>query len=175
MVFSDYTKRRIQFFHREGLLPSRIQKELEKEGIKSSVVGIWKFLQRSETYGTIERRPGSGRPRKADSTVEAVIEVEPLTWNATALAAFNATKEALANASLLSYPTAEAPTCLMTDASDTAVGAVLQQYIDGTWHPISFFSKKMTPAKTRYSKLCTSQSDTFATYWKANCLQTTNP
>ena len=76
MVFSDYTKRRIQFFHREGLLPSRIQKELEKEGIKSSVVGIWKFLQRSETYGTIERRPGSGRPRKADSTVEAVIEVE---------------------------------------------------------------------------------------------------
>ena len=76
---------------------------------------------------------------------------QPLTWNATALAAFNATKEALVNASLLSYPTAEAPTCLMTDASDTAVGAVLQQYVDGTWHPISFFSKKMTPAETRYS------------------------
>ena len=76
---------------------------------------------------------------------------QTLTWNATALAAFNATKEALANASLLSYPTADAPTCLMTDASDTAVGAVLQQYVDNTWHPISFFSKKMTPAETRYS------------------------
>ena len=38
----------------------------------------------------------------------------------------------------------------MTDASDTAVGAVLQQYINGTWRPISF-SRKMTPAETRYS------------------------
>ena len=39
----------------------------------------------------------------------------------------------------------------MTDASDTAVGAVLQQYVKGTWHPISFFSRKMTPVKTWYS------------------------
>ena len=39
----------------------------------------------------------------------------------------------------------------MTDASDTTVGAILQQYIDGSWHPISFFSRKMEPAETRYS------------------------
>ena len=39
----------------------------------------------------------------------------------------------------------------MTDASDIAVGAVLQQYIDGTWHLVSFFSKKMKPAETRYN------------------------
>ena len=71
--------------------------------------------------------------------------------NDDALAAFNATKEALANASLLYYPAAAAPTCLVTDASNTAVGAVLQQYVNGTWHPISFFSRKMTPAETRYS------------------------
>ena len=76
---------------------------------------------------------------------------QTLTWNDTALAAFKATKEALANASLLSYPKADAPTCLMTDASDTAVGAVLQQYINGIWRPICFFSRKMTPAETRYS------------------------
>ena len=63
----------------------------------------------------------------------------------------NTTKEALASAALLSYPTTDSPTSLMTDASDTAVGAVLQQYVDGSWHPISFFSKKLTPAETRYS------------------------
>ena len=74
-----------------------------------------------------------------------------VTWTDSALAAFMATKEALAKASFLSYPDSEAPTCLMTDASDTAVGAVLQQYINDTWHPISFFSRKMTPAETRYS------------------------
>ena len=76
---------------------------------------------------------------------------QSLSWTDSALAAFNSTKEALANASLLSYPQSDAPTCLMTDASDTAVGAVLQQNIDDTWRPISFFSRKMTPAETRYS------------------------
>ena len=60
------------------------------------------------------------------------------------------TKEALANAPLLSYPHPDTPTWLMTDASDTAVGAVLE-HINGTWHPISFFSRKTTPAETWYS------------------------
>ena len=76
---------------------------------------------------------------------------QALTWSDTAQAAFNATKDTLAKASLLSYPTTDAPTCLMTDASDTGVGAVLQQHFNGTWHPIAFFSKKMSPAETRYS------------------------
>ena len=39
----------------------------------------------------------------------------------------------------------------MTDASDTAVGAVLQQHVDGQWQPISYFAKKLQPAETRYS------------------------
>ena len=76
---------------------------------------------------------------------------QTLIWNDIALVAFTGAKEALANATLLSYPKPDAPTCLMTDASDTAVGAALQQYFDGTWHPLSFFSKKMKPAETRYS------------------------
>ena len=60
---------------------------------------------------------------------------QALIWTDPTVAAFNATKDALANASLLSYPTPDAPTCLMTDASDTAVGAVLQQHSNGAWHP----------------------------------------
>ena len=78
-------------------------------------------------------------------------KLEALTWTDSTLAAFNTTKEALANASLLAYPKPDAPTSLMTDASDTAVGAVLQQHVNGTWQPISFFSRKLSPAETRYS------------------------
>ena len=52
------------------------------------------------------------------------------TWTDSALAAFIATKEALTKIYLLSYPDSEASTCLMTDASYTAVGAVFQKYIN---------------------------------------------
>ena len=37
------------------------------------------------------------------------------------------------------------------DASDVAVVGVLQQYLNGMWQPLSFFSKKLNPAETRYS------------------------
>ncbi|PIK49797.1 pol polyprotein [Apostichopus japonicus] len=39
----------------------------------------------------------------------------------------------------------------MVDASDFAVGGVLQQFINGTWRPLSFFSKRLQKAETRYS------------------------
>ena len=39
----------------------------------------------------------------------------------------------------------------MTDASDTAVGVVFQQFVSSTWQPISYFSRKLTPAETRQS------------------------
>ena len=39
----------------------------------------------------------------------------------------------------------------MCDALNTAVGAVLQQYIGDRWCPITYFSKQLQPAQTRYS------------------------
>ena len=72
-------------------------------------------------------------------------------WPDTAMAAFSNIKNALANASLLYHPAQEAPTCIITDASDVTVGAVLQQYTKGRWHPLAFFSKALKPAETRYS------------------------
>ena len=76
---------------------------------------------------------------------------QELSWNQTATTAFQNTKQALGHATLLVYPKSDAPTCVVTDASDIAVGAVLQQFTEGMWKPISFFSKKMKPAETRYS------------------------
>ena len=74
-----------------------------------------------------------------------------LTWNDATMAAFTAIKETLATTTLLSHLKPYAPTCVMADASDTAVGAVLQQQIEGEWHPLSYFSKKLRPAETHYS------------------------
>ena len=76
---------------------------------------------------------------------------QSLTWTDEAVASFNASKKSLANASVLLYLQSNVPTYLMTDDSDTAVGAVLQQHTNGTWCPISFFSRKTTSAEICYS------------------------
>ena len=52
---------------------------------------------------------------------------------------------------MLSHPKTNAELCLMTDASDVADGAVLQQNVDNVWQPLGFFSKRLQPAETRYS------------------------
>lgn len=72
-------------------------------------------------------------------------------WTDTTTAAFTNITNALANASLLFHPIPDAPTSIMTDASDVAVGAVLQQHVNGHWCPLSFFSRALKPAETRYS------------------------
>ena len=61
-----------------------------------------------------------------------------LQWTEQLQAAFDATKQALAAATLLVYPSATATTCLAVDASDVAVGGVLEQFLDGSWKPPSF-------------------------------------
>ena len=65
--------------------------------------------------------------------------------------AFQKAKDALANATLLNHPVSDAPTNIMTDASDVAVGAVLQQFQNGHWTPLAYFSKKLTTTERKYS------------------------
>ena len=74
-----------------------------------------------------------------------------LVWTPDAEAALTEVKEALSNATLLVHPQSDAPTCIITDVSDIAVGAVLQQQINFVWSPLAYFSRKLSPAETRYS------------------------
>ena len=72
-------------------------------------------------------------------------------WNEELKATFKMCKEKLANATLLSYPILNASTSLWVDASDTGMGGVLQQQVDGEWKPIAFYSKKLSQTQIRYS------------------------
>ncbi len=74
-----------------------------------------------------------------------------ISWSAAAAEAFQQVKEVLASATLLAHPKPDALTNIVTDASDTAVRAVLQQFIVGNWRPIS----KLQSAETHYSMLDT--------------------
>ena len=72
-------------------------------------------------------------------------------WTDDTITAFGKAKQALADATLLIHPVPNAPTSVMTDASDLAVGAVIQQYVNEQWCPLSFFSRSVMQAETRYS------------------------
>ena len=74
-----------------------------------------------------------------------------VTWTAEATTAYTTIKDALADTALLAHPKPDTPTSIMVDASDTGIGAVLQQSINGEWRPLSYFSRKLSPAEARYS------------------------
>uniref|UniRef100_A0A5S6Q037 RNA-directed DNA polymerase n=1 Tax=Trichuris muris TaxID=70415 RepID=A0A5S6Q037_TRIMR len=74
-----------------------------------------------------------------------------LVWEPSAIDAFNAAKSALVNATTLEHPDPTALLALMVDASDQAIGAVLQQRVGGEWRPLSFFSKRLQEHQKRYS------------------------
>lgn len=65
---------------------------------------------------------------------------------------FLTSKKALCDAVTLTHPDPRSQAYqLVTDASNLAIGAVLHQIIDGTPHPIGFYSKKLSDPQRKYS------------------------
>ncbi|CAH8547737.1 unnamed protein product [Schistosoma rodhaini] len=67
--------------------------------------------------------------------------------------AFEKAKNLIADATMLQHLNTDPQTHLIlcTDASQKAVGAVLQQRVNNMIKPIAFFSKRLSPAQERYS------------------------
>ena len=78
-------------------------------------------------------------------------EHKPLQWTDITVKAFTDTKSALANFTMLVYPRYDAHTSLTVDASDMAVGGVIEQKINNKWQPLAFFSKQLRKPEQRYS------------------------
>ncbi|GFV82911.1 retrovirus-related Pol polyprotein from transposon opus [Trichonephila clavipes] len=72
-------------------------------------------------------------------------------WTDDTRRSFEKCKTDLAEAALLSFPRSGLPLSLCTDASDFAVGAVLQQLEKEGWKPIAFYSKKLNDTQRKYS------------------------
>lgn len=76
---------------------------------------------------------------------------DPVDLSGESLSAFEQSKESLCNAALLAHPDCQAKLALVTDASDFALGAVIQQFKDDVWQPLAFFSRKLSPSQQKYS------------------------
>lgn len=75
----------------------------------------------------------------------------PVVWTVETEQAFEAMKNNFANATLLAHPLAGAPVRVTVDASDYAMGATLQQCVDGEWQPLAFYTKALATAQRNYS------------------------
>ena len=62
MVYSEYTKKRILYYHEKKYSHRHIVKALSEEGIRVSRSGVWGFLKHYKETGAIQRKQGSGRP-----------------------------------------------------------------------------------------------------------------
>lgn len=71
----------------------------------------------------------------------------PIDWSEEASKAFDKCRKALVEAALLAHPSDGAPLNLTTDVSETTVGAVLEQVINGKVQSLAFFSKKLSTAE----------------------------
>ncbi|GBM45846.1 Retrovirus-related Pol polyprotein from transposon 412 [Araneus ventricosus] len=83
-----------------------------------------------------------GKAKKSKSVIAWSVEVKT---------AFQACKDLLVQSTILAYPKYDAQLSLVTDASETAIGTLLQQHVDGSSEPLGFFSRKLTPAERKYS------------------------
>ncbi|BHF82504.1 hypothetical protein SprV_0802564200 [Sparganum proliferum] len=80
-------------------------------------------------------------------------KAKPIELSPAAHTAFEEEKKALADATMLHHLSSDAHARLIltTDASSSAVGAVLHQQVNTQLQPLAFFSQKLQPAQTRYS------------------------
>ena len=74
-----------------------------------------------------------------------------LTWTQSMLDSFSAARSVLANVPTLVHPDPTTRISVSVDASGSHVGAVLHQEVAGSWAPLSFYSRKLSSAESRYS------------------------
>jgi len=74
-----------------------------------------------------------------------------LNWTDDMTCAFNEGKSALASATLLAHPRMDVPIAVTSDACDSGVGATFEQFVDGSWQPLAFFSKQLREPERKYS------------------------
>ena len=144
----------------------------EPDSVKAlqEFLGAINFYHRFILHATEILRPLHavlhGRPRK-------------LKWGREQSTAFRNDKQILRDATLLVHPNVKAATAVTCDASGTAVGASLDQLIDGEWKPLAFFSRKLSQAELKYSvfdcELLAIYLSTkrFYYFWRVDSLQST--
>lgn len=88
--------------------------------------------------------------RRAAPLTNLLKKEQQFAWTDECERSFNDIKEALINSPVLQLPNAEKRFFVTTDASDQAVGAILEQEGDKGLHPVAYDSRKLSKEEQRY-------------------------
>ena len=117
----------------------------------TTVKDLHKFLGTINFYRRFILNAG-GILQPLDSLLTSGNQIKkPVQSSTTADVAFHAAKSSLAQAASLAFPVSGAKISVMANASDIAVGATLQQKVDGHQQPVGFFSWFLSHTQRNYS------------------------
>jgi hypothetical protein len=89
----------------------------------------------------LNAHPAASRPRSGAR----------LQWLPAHQQAFYVIREALATPPVLRLFDPQLPSRVEANSSGVALGGVLKQEFESVWHPVTYYSRKLTPAETRYT------------------------
>ena len=132
-----------------GVMPLSVKVQAIQDFVKPTTIkGLQQFLGMINFYHRfIPTAAAILQPLFAAISCKA----KSLCWTDSMNKAFAEAKTLLASVTMLVHPRMDVPITLTVDASDHAVGAVLQQLVDKTWQPLAFFSRHLRPAECKYS------------------------
>ncbi|GFT32760.1 transposon Tf2-6 polyprotein [Trichonephila clavipes] len=132
-------------------LPEKIQ-FLKDSSLPKTVQELRRFLATLNFYHSFLKSAAEEQACLHDLVKNKVKRDDtPVVWNDVTKSAFESCKKLITSATALSFPAADARLALITDASDFAVGSVLQQHIETTVEPLGFFSRKLSATEKKYS------------------------
>jgi len=101
-------------------------------------------------FANFNRRFIEGYSKKALPLTEITKKDTGFRWDTDQKRAFKELKQACMDPPVLYTFRNGEPARIETDASDLVIGACLCQQKDGKWHPVAYYSRKMSPAEQNY-------------------------
>lgn len=136
----------------DGMRPptERIQ-ALKDFPLPKTVRGLRRFLGMVNYYRRFLRNAAELQAPLVDAIVASQGKgTTPVHWTPELEECFKACKDSLSSAALLAHPLPNAVLGLFTDASNSHIGACLQQKVDDAWEPLGFFSKKLNSRQSQW-------------------------
>ncbi|MEL7181406.1 MAG: reverse transcriptase domain-containing protein, partial [Pseudomonadota bacterium] len=113
----------------------------------TTVTGVKSFLGFCNYY----RKFVKDFAQKAEPLTNLTKKYQRFSWDTKCETAFQTLKDALTNAPLLAHPDYNSPFIVDTDASNTQLGAVLSNVIDGVERPLVYASRVLSKTECQYA------------------------